>query len=231
MTSSDVTLSWLSRRRCLLAVFACSVFVVMARAHFFDWTASRDVTTYAVAAHEMLRGKVLYLDVWDHKPPGVHLTFALFEWFLGYGRAQLFGLSVVASLATMFAIVRAGSAASFGAGIWGAILWSCLFFSDKFEATDPNVEAFLNATLAWAFALLVKPLSSRWNCLNPVLSGLLFWLACIYKPIAVVPAAALVVLAYCYRSPTNPGPRPSGERHGRPSWRPGQPLRCWRTSG
>jgi hypothetical protein len=46
------------------------------------------LTTYAVIAHEMLDGKQLYSDLWDHKPPGVHVTYAVAELLAGYGRAS-----------------------------------------------------------------------------------------------------------------------------------------------
>ena len=37
---------------------------------------SDDEATYCVVAREMLRGRVLYRDIVDHKPPLIYLTYA-----------------------------------------------------------------------------------------------------------------------------------------------------------
>ena len=43
----------------------------------------RDVTTYAVIGRGILEGRSLYSDLWDHKPPGIHVTYAAAIGLLG----------------------------------------------------------------------------------------------------------------------------------------------------
>ena len=44
---------------------------------------SDDEATYCVVAREMLRGRVLYRDVVDHKPPLIYLTYAATQYLGG----------------------------------------------------------------------------------------------------------------------------------------------------
>src|SRR5882762_7447119 len=80
------------------------------RLHTYNEPLERDLTTYAVIAHEMLNGKNLYSDLWDHKPPAIHVTYAAAESIAGYGRDSIFLMNVVAAFATLFACYLAGSA-------------------------------------------------------------------------------------------------------------------------
>ena len=85
------------------------------RLHTYDEPLERDITIYAVIAHEMLDGKALYSDLWDHKPPAIYVTYAAAELIAGYGRDSIFLMNVAAALATLFACYFAGSAAGFAA--------------------------------------------------------------------------------------------------------------------
>ena len=78
------------------------------RLHTYDEPLERDITIYAVIAHEMLDGKALYSDLWDHKPPAIYVTYAAAELIAGYGRDSIFLMNVAAALATLFAYYFAG---------------------------------------------------------------------------------------------------------------------------
>src|SRR5437879_6286888 len=96
------------------------------RLHTYDEPLERDLTTYAVIAHEMLNGKNLYSDLWDHKPPAIHVTYAAAELIAGYGRNSIFLMNVAAAMATLMACYFAGSAAGGGrvGGFVAAGLWA-----------------------------------------------------------------------------------------------------------
>ena len=53
--------------------------VAILKASGYNEPLERDLTTYAVIAHEMLEGKALYSELWDHKPPAIHVTYAAAE--------------------------------------------------------------------------------------------------------------------------------------------------------
>src|ERR1700730_15070865 len=86
------------RRSILVALIILGALIFFARLHTYEEPLERDLTTYAVIAHEMLNGKALYNDLWDHKPPAIHITYAVGELIAGYGRNSIFLLNVMASL-------------------------------------------------------------------------------------------------------------------------------------
>jgi 4-amino-4-deoxy-L-arabinose transferase-like glycosyltransferase len=96
------------------------------RLHTYDEPLERDLTTYAVIAHEMLNGKALYAEVWDHKPPAIHVTYAAAELIAGYGRKSIFLMSVLATIGTMLSCYAAGRAIGGGPlpGLLAAALWA-----------------------------------------------------------------------------------------------------------
>src|SRR3984893_19306305 len=100
----------LSKPRPFAALAVLGALIFFARLHTYEEPLERDLTTYAVIAHEMLNGKALYNDLWDHKPPAIHITYAVGELIAGYGRGSIFLINIVASLATLVACYLAGSA-------------------------------------------------------------------------------------------------------------------------
>src|SRR5213082_2991909 len=127
------------------------------RLHTYNEPLERDLTTYAVIAHEMLNGKNLYSDLWDHKPPATHVTYAAAEMIAGYGRDSIFLMNVVAAIATLFVCYWAGSSAHGRvAGCFAAAFWAVTSGSLALEGNQPNTEVFMNLFLAAGFALFVR---------------------------------------------------------------------------
>ena len=71
------------------ALLGLCALIFSLRLHTYDEPLERDLTTYAVIAHEMLNGKNLYSELWDHKPPAIHVTYAAAELIAGYGRNSI----------------------------------------------------------------------------------------------------------------------------------------------
>src|SRR5262249_51593997 len=87
------------------------------------------------------------------------------------------------------------------AGLWGAVFWTLVSGDLWLQGNQPNAEVFINACIAWAFALLVRARGEPrvWRALT---IGGLFALASLYKPIA---AAAGVFLAAAHLVASWPG--------------------------
>ena len=167
------------------------------RLHTYDEPLERDLTTYAVIAHEMLNGKNLYSDLWDHKPPAIHVTYAAAELIAGYGRNSIFLMNVAAAMATLMACYFAGSARGRGplAGIVAATLWTLASGDLAIEGNQPNTEVFLNVLLTTAFAIFARSERSRIGLGKALILGALFAVASFYKQIVII-QAALLSLAY-----------------------------------
>jgi 4-amino-4-deoxy-L-arabinose transferase-like glycosyltransferase len=165
------------------------------RLHTYDEPLERDLTTYAVIAHEMLNGKNLYSDLWDHKPPAIHVTYAAAQLIAGYGRNSIFLMNVAAAIATLLACYFAGSAGGRGSlsGLVAATLWTLASGDLAIQGNQPNTEVFLNALLTSAFLIFVRSQKNRIGIGGALLVGLLFAVASFYKQIVIVEAALLSV--------------------------------------
>jgi len=179
------------------ALLGLCALILSLRVHTYSEPLERDLTTYAVIAHEMLNGKNLYSDLWDHKPPAIHVTYAAAEWIAGYGRSSIFLMNAVAAIATLLACYFAGSAGGRGpvAGLVAATLWTLASGDPAIEGNQPNTEVFLNALLTSAFLVFARADRNRIGFRGAALVGLLFAAASFYKQIVVL-QAAMISLAY-----------------------------------
>ena len=91
-----------------LVLLGLCILIIVARLHTYDEPLERDITTYAVIAHEMAQGRDLYSDLWDHKPPAVHATYLMAEMLVGYGETAICLLGVSAAIITLFGVYIAG---------------------------------------------------------------------------------------------------------------------------
>jgi hypothetical protein len=66
-------------RRFIVTMLLCAVIYLPSLA----WTLGLDQNIFAVIASLLLKGKRLYVDAWDVKPPNVFYTYAAFEWLFG----------------------------------------------------------------------------------------------------------------------------------------------------
>lgn len=180
-------------RRVILTLVALAALIAVARLHTYHEPLERDITGAAVIGHELLAGRALYTDMWDHKPPALHLTHALAILIAGYGPGAIYLLNVIAALTTLLGVYAAASAVGGpAAGLWGAAFWTFVCGDLWLQANQPNTEAFINACLVWAFALLVRS-SSPPRVARLLAVGALFALGSLFKPVVVAPAALLAL--------------------------------------
>src|SRR2546430_7116263 len=179
------------------ALIGLCALIFSLRLHTYDEPLERDLTTYAVIAHQMLNGKSLYSDLWDHKPPAIHVTYAAAELIAGYGHGSMFLMNVVAAMATVVACYFAGSAGGRGplGGLVAATLWTLASGDLAIEGNQPNTEVFLNALLTTAFAIFARSEKSRIGFGSALLIGVLIAAASFYKQIVIL-QAGLISVAY-----------------------------------
>jgi hypothetical protein len=169
----------------------CVLFIAGMRGLTYQEPVRGDQAVYAVIGHELLNGRPLYADLWDHKPPAIHATFALAELFVGFGPQQLYLIHMAALTMTLFGLYHAGKLLGGSrAGLCAAVAWAIASIFPHWQGFTPNTEIFINAFLVWGFYFLCRLNSApRW------------WLACafgaaigiasLYKQVAVAPAALL----------------------------------------
>src|ERR1700720_3396564 len=117
------------------ALLGLCALIFFLRLHTYEEPLERDVTIYAVIAHEMRGGRALYSDLWDHKPPAIYVSFEAAELVAGYGRRSIFLVNILATLGTMIACYVAGSAGGAGrmGGLVAATLWAFVSGDIAFE--------------------------------------------------------------------------------------------------
>ena len=108
-------------RRAVAVLVALVALLVAARLHTYDEPFETDISAEAMIAREVLGGRALYADIWDHKPPAVVLTHAAAQLVAGYGPGAIFLLNVLAGGAGLLGAHAAATAlASPAAGLWAA---------------------------------------------------------------------------------------------------------------
>jgi hypothetical protein len=183
-------------RGTVVAVLAlCILFMAVVRLISYHEPVRGDQGVYALIGHEMLGGRELYADLWDHKPPGIHLTYAAAELITGYGKHEFYLLNLAAQALILIELYWAGLI--FGgskAGVLAALLWAGGAVCPYWEGYQPNTEIFVNACLVLGYGVLtrLRTAPSWWLACA---FGAIVGLASLYKHIAVVP---VVLMAFAY---------------------------------
>jgi 4-amino-4-deoxy-L-arabinose transferase-like glycosyltransferase len=187
------------RLRAYSVLLVLCALIALARLHTYNEPFERDITTYAVIAHEMLQGRPLYSDMWDLKPPAIFVTYELGEVFGGYGPTSIYLLGVGAAIFTLLALYRAG--VIFGGkrcGLWAGVLWTIVCSDLYLQANQPNTEVFINACLAWGFVAFLQLKPQKFDGRRILQLGVLLALASLYKQVALA-VFLLLALAYVLR--------------------------------
>lgn len=182
---------WNRRLPTVLLLLVLIGVIAAARLHTYQEPLDRDLHVYAVAAHEFLQGRALYADIWDHKPPAIHITYAAAEMCAGYGPAAIYLLTVGAAGTTLIGLYAVGRVAGRTGGVWAAVFWTAISGILGLQANQPNVEVFMNACLVGAFALLVR---DTWSSGSSWIVGLLLAVGTLYKQIVLIPALGWYVV-------------------------------------
>jgi 4-amino-4-deoxy-L-arabinose transferase-like glycosyltransferase len=193
--ASGTALSVSMRTSAVVAVLlASTALMAVVRLHTYDEPLETDAATYAVIARELRHGRWLYTDMWDHKPPAVHTTFAAAQIVAGDGAAHIYALGLFAAVVTMLGVYAAGAAvAGRGVGVIAASFWAIVSADLCMQANQPNTEVFINGALIWAFALLLGLPAQRLGVRRLLLVGALLALASLYKHVALVIGAAILL--------------------------------------
>ena len=177
--------------RDVVVLVAAAAVLVALRLHAFALPLETDECNYIYVAGRLLAGDRLYVDVWDHQPPGIFALFAAASALFGDGPATFRWLATVASVVSMvlmFAIAR--RTAGTNAGYLAAGLFALCSADPGTAGEGCNREIFMNPPALAAVWLLLRAESPR---LRSVLTaGLLIGLG---STIKTVMAAQWVLLA------------------------------------
>lgn len=158
-----------------------------------------DLSTYAVISHELLYGRGLYSDLWDNKPPGIFIIYALAEMLVGYGYQQIFFLNVLACWISLLGSYRAATA--LGHKQWialaAATFWTLFSINFDIQANQPNTEVFLNACLIWSFVFFIRANSAQGKLAHYLAASVIFGIASLLKQVIFIYVVAFATVQIC----------------------------------
>jgi len=137
----------------------------------------RDEATYCLIGQGLLRGQLLYRDLWDNKPPGVFYIYAVIVKIFGpvmwsIGIVDILWLLAISACIFYFARRYLGAPAAAIAIVFNA-LWHCSW--GYIHAAQP--ENFLTLFVFLAYFLLMSAKARNWtgNFAAGLLCGAAFW--------------------------------------------------------
>lgn len=173
-----------------------------------------DQGLWASGARALSRGQVLYQDFWDHKPPGIFLTYlAIFNVF-GWRASSVAWTDLLAAIAVtalLFAVVRRESDAAIGAlaaALYATLTMPAWLYSHGGFLERAVNETFITMCVAGA-ALAASNARQARSVPALVALGLFGGAAVVYKPNAGVYLPALMAWAWLLRRRNQTEDRPA----------------------
>ncbi len=168
----DIWLAWVA-----WGVIAFSVVQVL------TFSFGRDQSIYALVGEGVLHGKMPYRDLWDFKPPGIFLVYALAQGLFGRGMAAVRVLEAFGMLGMVFGFMRLAETfferqrAGLVGGAVAALIHAEL---DFWHSGQPEIfGGFLTVAALVMVSTRVHSRRSVWLWLGV---GALFGLAFLFKP-------------------------------------------------
>jgi hypothetical protein len=159
-----------------------------------------DQGLYAYVGERILAGELPYRDAWDQKPPAIHFTYALMR-AMWKGDAAAGAADFLAAAAVAWLLFKLGAAiGSRGSGITAGLLF-VLLSNPSFTRLGgirlrAQCETFIGVAIAGAFLLLAR--RGRGTAWTPVVAGVLFGIAFVFKYNAGIYAAAGLAAAWLW---------------------------------
>lgn len=177
----------------------CWVTIAFAALQVLLFSFGRDQGIYAMVASGLLDGKLPYRDIWDFKPPGIYLLYAVAFGALGESMLAPRILEVVGFVGIALAFQRLGKVyfGSRTAGLLAAAV-ACLVYAQMEFWHSGQPESFGAFFIVGALVLTARnPAGRRQRYLNWAGIGILFGCAFLLKP--PLGGGALVCAAYLGR--------------------------------
>jgi 4-amino-4-deoxy-L-arabinose transferase-like glycosyltransferase len=167
---------------CLLLILVASFLLRMA---FLNEPFERDEGFYAYIGQEILRGKILYRDMIDIKPPGIYYLNALIIGLFGPSATAIRIFTAFYGTVTIFAVHRlARYLAGPLAGLCAALLFGVFSSSPRIQGSSSNTEVFMLLPLVAATYYFLRGADTG-KKIYYATSGLLSGIAMLIKTVAL----------------------------------------------
>ena len=187
--SADASESW-TRWAVAAAVLLAAIVLVLMRWHAFGLPLEADEGNYAYIGQRLLAGDRLYVDVWDHQPPGVFMLFAGVIAVFGSEPVVFRWVAVVFSLATLgFVVAILHRRGGPGPAVGGAVLFALVSSDPATSGEGCNREIYMTTLIVAAWWCVLRKGGSGPG--SVVAAGLLLGVASALKTIVALHWLAL----------------------------------------
>jgi 4-amino-4-deoxy-L-arabinose transferase-like glycosyltransferase len=183
----------------ILLGFAFIVFLLRLPAFFeFGINNNGDEGLYFLVARDFLAGKPPYTEIWDNKPIGIYLIYALGIILFGNSVISTAIMACIAVTLTCFLIYKFGKNINSGRhqlGLIAGLLYAT--FSTGNDEVAANTEIFFVVFTTFSFYQLFQlntNNSLQRNCLRLFIIGLAMGIALSIKQVVIFEFAAIVIL-------------------------------------
>ena len=156
-------------------VLPFSAILALLGAHSLFYPPGRDQGTFLYMGWQMLEGKLPYIDLWDVKPPAIHIVYAVSELVFGHNTWGIRALDLIWQVLTALAILAFATRhyESRLPGIAGAIIYVFTYFRyDYWNTAQPD--GMMNLFIALGFLLATGTRQALWF-LSGAAVGIAFW--------------------------------------------------------
>lgn len=185
----------------VLLGFAIANFLLRG-ATFFQSVINHDESLYLIIADQILQGIPPYVDIWDHKPPGIYFLFALGLTLFGDSILAIRLLTLIAVTITCYLLYRISLSIFPQSGQRIGILAGLLYavFSLTNGGLAANTEVFFIPFVVGSFYWFFRHANYYKNsALTWIGIGILMGLAAQIKYLVVFDFLALVIFAFLQR--------------------------------
>jgi hypothetical protein len=172
-------------------IVVCIIFVLLRLPSLIEPAWYGDEGIYQVVGSALREGRILYKDIWDHKPPLLYVIYAIANSDLYYVKL----LSLLTGLASIFpffklarALFRTKKAYYLATGIYVIGLGSPLI-----EGNIANAENFMMLPIVLGFYTFLRYITTR-KIKYIVISGLMFSISCLLKAVSIFDVATIFLL-------------------------------------
>ena len=169
-----------------MPVFMLAALTFLLRIPFWARPLDMDEGLYAYGGWQMLKGLVVYRDLWDFKPPGAYFLNAFIFGITSPEAVNIYLVAAIFGSLTCLAVYKIAYL------LWGrstAVLSGIIFafysVSPYIQGCGVNTEIFMIAPLTWFLYIILKAVESGDRKFYFV-SGLLAGLAVLFKQVAGV---------------------------------------------
>jgi len=155
-----------------------------------------DEGQYAYGGWQMLKGLVMYRDLYDLKLPGVYFLNALTFYLTSPDAVNIYIVAALFGVGTTLGVYFAGKSLwGKNAGLLGAFFFAVFSTNPQVQGGCVNSEVFMILPFTWAFYFIVKGMRSD-RKIYYFIGGLLIGMATFFKTVAGI--ALLIGLAAIY---------------------------------